>query len=251
MAENFKYGTIKEKIDLYVEGKLSSEAIDELWAELLADEQSYDYLKTAASLKGLSRSGQPAEAIPADTGLSGLPGRQKWYAAAAAFLVAGVLTVFSLSDDTVQPVGSEPVASIELDYYRSSNGQAAEEEGDGASTLLLAVREANSGNTPEAVKLIHQRLQQTENPEERQELHLAAGSFFYNAGSYKEAAGEFEEGVKIEDGSRLSLERTYWYLGNAYLQMNRTEDAMHVFGEVESMNGAYNRVARSYLENLR
>lgn len=49
---------LQQKIDLYVNSKLSPEEVDELWGELIQDEYLIDYLKTVANTKAVIESGR-------------------------------------------------------------------------------------------------------------------------------------------------------------------------------------------------
>lgn len=45
---------LAEKVDMYINGQLSEKEIDNLWADLIQNENYMDYLKTVASLKMMS-----------------------------------------------------------------------------------------------------------------------------------------------------------------------------------------------------
>ena len=45
---------LAEKVDSYINGQLSAKEIDNLWADLIQNENYMDYLKTVASLKKIS-----------------------------------------------------------------------------------------------------------------------------------------------------------------------------------------------------
>lgn len=45
---------LAEKVDRYINGQLSEKEIDNLWADLIQNENYMDYLKTVASLKMMS-----------------------------------------------------------------------------------------------------------------------------------------------------------------------------------------------------
>ncbi|PWG73436.1 hypothetical protein DF186_23090, partial [Enterococcus hirae] len=51
MTEQLNNEELKHKIDLYTEGRLTASEVDELWAELIQDEQYMDYMKSVANLK--------------------------------------------------------------------------------------------------------------------------------------------------------------------------------------------------------
>lgn len=42
---------IDDRIDQYINGKLSQEQIDEIWIDALCDDRNYSYLKTSSYLK--------------------------------------------------------------------------------------------------------------------------------------------------------------------------------------------------------
>jgi hypothetical protein len=42
---------IDDRIDQYINGKLSQDQIDEIWIDALCDDRHYNYLKASASLK--------------------------------------------------------------------------------------------------------------------------------------------------------------------------------------------------------
>src|SRR5690625_7390003 len=44
------------KIHDYLEGSLNEEQVDELWAELLSDDEAFDYMQTLAMLRKMERS---------------------------------------------------------------------------------------------------------------------------------------------------------------------------------------------------
>ncbi|HKK45832.1 MAG TPA: hypothetical protein VJ964_09935 [Balneolaceae bacterium] len=58
MSENRINKDLEEKIDLYINGQLSQEEVDELWVELIQDDYLIDYLKTVANTKAVIESGR-------------------------------------------------------------------------------------------------------------------------------------------------------------------------------------------------
>lgn len=240
MIESHIEKQLEEKIDLYVNGQLSHEEIEELWAELIQDEHHLDYLKTVANTKAVIESNRKKAKI--------FDFNQSWtYAAAAAIaLLIAVLTVMNLpvsQSDTV-----EPVSSIELDYYRSEDGVVATE--NNRKILKDALSLANSGNTEEAINVLQNELQATNDPAWRAELNLNIGSLHYNSGGYTQAVDNFQEVVQQEEVNILILEKGYWYLGNAYFQLNQLDKAEAAIQKAYDLNGAYRRVAKSYLDAL-
>lgn len=240
---------IERKIDLYVNGKLDQHQIDELWSELIQDESALDYLKTVANLKELA--GRERELYPGRARQSGYDRtnepRTPWMiaAAAAVLLMIGSWGVLQLDWEDQQP---EPIAQIELDYYRS--GESSIDPTSDETVIREAIILANRGEHLMAIDLLEQELESTSDSYSRSQLYLNAGSILYNNSSYAEAASRFERIVNEEIGDLLIQERAWWYLGNTYFQLNRMDEALQAFRRAYELNGAYSRVAESYLKAL-
>lgn len=242
MIESFNKQELEEKIDRYVNGKLSPAEIDELWSELVQDDYHLDYLRSVANVKAVIENEKKKRRQARI--------RRIWsYAAAAVVtLFLGVMLVINVTDFTGTS-DVQPVQSIELDYYRSSEGAANPE---GATVITRAITLANTGEFQQAVALLDRELQ-TENisPVWESEVSLTLGSLYYNEGQYPEAIPAYETVIGHRDEvDVLTLEKAYWYLGNTYFQMERLGDARENIQKAYALNGAYRRVAQSYLNAL-
>ncbi|MEX0660813.1 MAG: tetratricopeptide repeat protein [Balneolaceae bacterium] len=233
---------IEQKIEDYIHGKLSAKEIDELWAELIEDDYYLDYLKSMAALKKILNENSRKKSKRFTLSTS-----SKWISAAAAILViVGSFVVFDLS---VQPSESiQPIAAIELDYYRSADGSASELEDE--DTMRMAITEANQGNIDEALKMLDKQIEEATTDAEKAELMITAGSILYNGGRYSEAIDRFENAISLNLEDSIIEERAYWYLGNTYFQLNEIDEAKEAFAKAYDLNGAYSRVAQSYLKAL-
>ncbi len=241
MIESNIRNEIEEQIEKYLGGELSANEIDELWTELIQDDYYYDYLKTAASLKGLSEKKRNRSNI------LNMGGVKQAYLAAAVVIIAATLVLFNIGQDFSADSVS-PVYSIELDYYRSAEGMVLENEFN--ELLISAISAANRGEVNSAISIIEDRLEQVSEPAARQELFVTAGSILYNSGNYSQAVLKFEEGIANQSDDVLLVERNYWYLGNTYFQLNRIDEAKSALENAYNMNGAYSRIAESYLKAL-
>lgn len=247
MTESKHNLELEEKIDLYLDGKLSAAEVDELWAELIQDEYYYDYLKTAASLKGLANENKAEKKDESHkTAKIFTLNPAGWMAAAAVLVIAIGLAVFNLQESTYFEV--KPVSQIELDYYRSAEGTSDESVSSGV--LIEAIRLANNGDVSGALTILELRAEETDEIYVRQELLVTAGSILYNTGQYREAAERFEKALDVDSGDPLLMERNYWYLGNTYFQLNKIVEAKEALERAHELNGAYSRVAKSYLKAL-
>ena len=82
------------------------------------------------------------------------------------------------------------------------------------------------------------------------ELLITAGSIMYNSGRFSEAINQFESALTNDYDDMMLRERNYWYLGNAYFQVNKLDEAKFALEQAFELNGAYSRVAQSYLRAL-
>lgn len=242
MIESNINNDLEEKIDDYLAGKLSPEETDELWVELIQDDYYLDYMKSAASLKKLVEN----EENELSNVFQFTPA-QKWISAAAAvLLLVGSVIVFNL---TVQsPETLQPISAIELDYYRSAEGAAT--EATASEMLQQIIIAANQGNVEAAIAIIDEEIANAGTANKGSELMITAGSILYNNGYYQEAINRFEQSIANEPDDMLLKERAWWYLGNAYFQLNRIEEAKYALENAYQLNGAYSRVAQSYLKAL-
>jgi|AntRauTorcE11897_2_1112592.scaffolds.fasta_scaffold02649_4 tetratricopeptide (TPR) repeat protein len=242
MIESNRNKDLEKRIEAYVDGNLSPREIDELWAELLDNEYYYDYMKSVASLKKISEDRENVSKLQ-DANSQ----KRVWISAAAAILLMfGAATIFNLSTEPTETVS--PISSIELDYYRSADGMVADDmESD---VIRRAISTANTGNVAEALSLINEELQKDNSDYEEAELLITSGSILYNSGRFVEAISRFEIALEIDYDDMMLKERNYWYLGNAYFQINKLDEAKIALEQAFELNGAYSRVAQSYLRAL-
>lgn len=242
MIESFNKKELEEKIDQYINGQLSAQEIDELWAELIQDGYHLDYLKSAANLKAvIERKKEQRKSKKRN---------QYWYYAAAA-VVALLIAVFGVMNYSVQSGATsvQPVSSVELDYYRSANGTL---DADAKAGIISdAIELANTGRVDEAISLLDTELEQASEPTWIAKLSLNLGSLYYNQANYDAAIRHYSNVISNKDHvDVLMLEKAYWYVGNAYFHQDKLTEAETNIEQAYELNGAYRRVAESYLDAL-
>ncbi len=242
MIESNRNKDLERRIEQYIDGNLGPQQVDELWAELINNEYYLDYMKSVANLNKIAEereneTKQPKENSRKQVMLS---------AAAAILLMIGSAFIFNLSTESSEMV--KPISSIELDYYRSADGAATEQaESD---VVRRAISTANTGEVAAALSILDKELENTNSVYERAELLITSGSILYNTGEFSEAIERFESALNLEHSDMMLLERNYWYLGNAYFQINQLDEAKVALEKAFQLNGAYSRVAQSYLRAL-
>ena len=241
MIESFNKKELEEKIDRYVNGQLSAQEVDELWAELIQDGYHLDYLKSVANLKAvIERKREKQKSTTKE---------RYWYYAAAAVIAFLIAVVGVMNISTQQQSSVEPVSSIELDYYRSGDGTIA--SSSDKEVIRNAIELANTGRENEAISLLASELENASETGWIAELSLNLGSLHYNNGNYNKAIEHYERVVAHKDNvDVLMLEKAYWYIGNAHFHLDQLVDARMNIEKAYELNGAYRRVAQSYLNAL-
>ena len=241
MIESFNKKELEEKIDQYVNGQLSAEEVDELWAELIQDGYHLDYLKSVANLKAVIEEKREEQKRTKQ--------KRYWYYAAAAAIALLIAVVGVMNISTQQSSSVEPVSSIELDYYRSGDGTVS--SSSDKEVIQNAIKLANTGRENEAIALLQSELENASKPAWVAELSLNLGSLHYNNGDYGKAIDYYERVVANKDNiDVLMLEKAYWYIGNAHFHLDHLVDAKMNIKKAYELNGAYRRVAQSYLNAL-
>ncbi|MFP8487666.1 hypothetical protein ACKGJO_01070 [Gracilimonas sp. Q87] len=242
MIESKVNKELERKIDLYVNGKLNADETDELWAELVQDQYYLDYMKSVANIKAVldrNKQTQPSAKIYS------LPNVMRYAAAAAVIIVAGVIGVMNYETTSNLAVG--PVDQIGLDVVRSADGISETVESE---VIREAIKLATDGEVNEAITILQNELQTTDDSQLKAELALSLGSIQYNNGQYQESIDSFEMVITQKQIDVLTLEKGYWFLGNSYFQMDRLEEAEEAFKNAYALNGAYSRVAKTYVDAL-
>ncbi|WP_103665463.1 tetratricopeptide repeat protein [Gracilimonas amylolytica] len=242
MIESKVNKELERKIDLYVNGKLNADETDELWAELIQDEYYLDYMKSVANLKAVidkKKQAQPSAKIYS------LPKVMRYAAAAAVILIAGVIGVMNYN--TTENLSVGPIDQIGLDVVRSADGFSETVESE---VIREAIKLATDGEVNEAVQLLQNEMETTNDTQLKAELALSLGSIQYNNGQYQESIESFELVITQNKIDVLTLEKGYWFLGNSYFQMDRLEEAEEAFKNAYALNGAYSRVAKTYVDAL-
>lgn len=242
MIESKVNKELERKIDLYVNGKLNAEQADELWAELIQDDYYLDYMKSVANVKAIldnKKAAQPSAKIYSFQKVV------RYAAAAAVILIAGVIGVMNIS--TSGDLSVSPVDQIGLEVMRDGRGVPETVTSD---VIRQAIRLATDGEVEEAISLLETELENTDDPQLTAEIALSLGSIQYNNGNYASSIESFEMVIAQNDIEILTLEKGYWFLGNTYFQLDRLDEAEEAFQKAYGLNGAYSRVAKTYVDAL-
>lgn len=242
MIESKVNKELEQKIDLYVNGMLNAEQTDELWAELIQDDYYLDYMKSVANLKSII---DRKKTVQPSAKFYSLQKVVRYAAAAAVIIIAGTLGIMNIS--TSSSISVSPVEQIGLDVVRDSDGIPETVTNE---VIREAIRLATDGNIDEAISLLQNELENAGDPQLMADLALSLGSIQYNNGDYSSSIENFNIVIAQENIEILTLEKGYWFLGNTYFQLDRLDEAEEAFRKAYELNGAYSRVAKTYVDAL-
>jgi len=235
---------LERKIDLYINGKLTQEQVDELWEELIQDEYYLDYAKSVANLKAVIEKERKSKQTTPTYQLRKVA---TYGVAAAIAIIIGVVGVFNFNSNNAGTNGLEAVSWIEYDTYRSPNNSPALTNNE---IIKTAIRLANDGNTEEAIDLLEIEIAVETDNEVLAELLLSLGSIQYNYGDYNNALTNFERVISQNGINSLVLEKGYWYLANTQIQLDNLIDAEVSLQKVLDLDKQYSRAAEHYINAL-
>lgn len=244
MIENNVNKDLERRIDLYVNGKLTQEQVDELWAELIQDEYYLDYTKSVANLKAVIENERTSKLKPPTYQLRKVA---SYGVAAAIAIIIGVVGVLNFNGNNTSSDNLLAVEWIEYDTYRSSNDSPAITNNEIVKT---AIRLANDGETEDAIELLENEIAKEQDVNVLAELSLSLGSIQYNNGDYSNALINFNRVIEQTGINSLILEKGFWYLANTQIQLDNLEDAEISLQKTLDIDGQYSRVAERYLNAL-
>lgn len=244
-----------ETIDQYIRGELSQDEIDELWKKFLQHPEWYDWFETDLHLRSLIKKGKKPNfnkgEEPSGSKPSALKNYRVWiYAAAAAVVFAIGLQFFSFEQD--EPIQSFALAEIEpsnligADVVRSGD-RTAEDLDVAINDALATVYE---GETAEAIEEFRELLAKSPNNQQQARIEMNLGILFYNSGDYDSARQHFRSITEIENIEDHQKEKSWWFLGNALLNLDEPRAAREAIFHAYSMNGRFQSAALSLLKKL-
>lgn len=252
--DNKKKIELLKTIDLYIRGELSQTEIDDLWKEFLQHPEYYEWFETELHLRSLIKKGKKPVFFRDENGSArfyALGNYKTWLvAAAAAVLIAVGLQLFSI--DQQEALQRMAVSTIEVsemmgaELQRSDNETA--EEMDIAINLALALA---YDNEPElAIHQFRQILDQHPAGQQRVRVEMNLGILLYNQEEYEPAAAHFRSVTEMDEVQPRTLEKSWWFLGNAYLNLGELAEAREAVNHVYRMDGRFRSPALALLKRL-
>jgi tetratricopeptide (TPR) repeat protein len=232
---------LEQQIDRYVSGELNQDQVDELWTQLIQEPYYAEYLKTVANISHIISSSKIRKIETEE-----IRSTNVWYAfAATVVLVIGLMsTMLFYKDASVNHF--DAMSSLEMHNVRSTVISADEVEAGIQHGIGLAV----TGNTEQAITHLSDLYEKVSRADVRSDIQLNIGIIQYNSSRYEEAKNTFQLITETSSDDKLMMEKALWYQANTYLKLGAVDEAKQIIRQVHDIDGAYRRIAATYLANL-
>jgi len=254
-------------IDAFLKGELSEAEEDTLWERLLKHPEYLDYLETEAALRDLYQqktntndehksikeqleSDQISGRIPSEsnTNINRL--------GAALAVAASIAIIFAFLFLINQPQHKAPgelaINSIEVNSMETSDVRRSEinELSPADSLLNVGMQAAMTDNMSKAERIYREVITKYDSKPAAAMAHLNLGIIQYNLGEYENAITSFRSALDIPNTTMIVEEKAYWYMGNAYVNLEQWEKARSVVYEAYVQQGIFRDAAESLLEHI-
>jgi len=239
--ESSRERDIYKKIDAYVKGSLSENEIEALWNEFAKDPTLLDHLELEVGVKKILEKKAAENAKP--TKIHSLP-NWIWHASAAAVIViVGLVQFFRVQTPT--SLNEFIVADIPLEQIETADGIRSENNliTPPDSLLNLGFAAISSGDNEKALELFNAVISNYNEEPYASKAFLNKGIIHYNDGEYQESILNFKEAAERSKENRMISEKAYWYLGNAYINVEEPEKALVAIGEAYNRDGIFRKPA--------
>jgi len=257
---------ITRQIDAYLKGELSEKEVHELWVKLLKNPELLELLETEAALKDIYKemqsdswsgidpdSDDPANYIEEES--------RRWYSssknfigmtAIAASIAILITVVFMLQEPDVKNGRELAIYKIAVTRMESPQIQRSETQQLSPidSLINLALQAAFNDNLSEAERIYHEIIKRFDSEPSIAMAHLNLGIINYNLRNYKKAITNFEDALQVPGINMLVTEKAYWYMGNAYLNLDNWQKARDAVYQAYVEHGVFRNPAGNLLNAI-
>lgn len=258
MNNNSRDLELEQQIDAYIKGKLSEEEAHKLWEKLLLRPDYVELLETELGVKSIlqSRSSDysatDAPEVEERATVYRLKQSWKWIAAAASVAIL-VVAINFLQVNTNQSVGDLAIKNIDISTNISSAPVLRSQKGTitpGDSLLNRGFEAALSGNVEKAVQIYDKIIAEFSADPAAVKAYLNKGIMEYNSGNFKNAIHSFQQVIVQVKERPVTKEKAYWYMGNAYMNIEQLTEAREAIHKTYEMDGIYRQPAFRILRKL-
>lgn len=241
MANNSRDLKLEQQIDAYIKGQLSDEEAEQLWVQLM---QQPDYIKllhteidVARIYKSKSNAGHSY---------------WRWAAAAAAIILLAVaLSLFMPGEPKPLKTWGESQINIAENMASAEVTRSASAPLEPADSLLnLGYKTAVSGELDKAMEIFRGIVSDYQDAPAVSQAYLNLGILQFNSGEYDNSISSFTSAISNASDNALLVERSYWYLGNAFVNTERFEEARNAVEEAYKRGKIYKKESYKLLKRL-
>lgn len=251
---------LEKQIDAYIKGRLNESEVDQLWIELLKRPDYIDLLETELIIKLIieeqqaqeKEKGKETPAKPIAISRHFVKHSWKWLSAAATVAVL-IIAINFFQYDTEQTIRQLTLGEINIvenlaspEVLRSQDTEIT----DGDSLLNSGFKAAISGEIDKALAIYKEVIDGSKDASHLSMAYLNLGIIEYNSENYEMASTAFKEAIDYVDDDVVLEEKAYWYLGNAYVNLDRFEEGREAIHKVYTMDGIYKKPANRLLQKL-
>ncbi|WP_372906375.1 tetratricopeptide repeat protein [Rhodohalobacter sp.] len=248
---------IYREITRYIDGDLSKEEVEDLWAQFVDNPEYYKWFETELHLRDLAKRASESNihSIHSDseqkTPISFWKSSKGWILAAAAAVLISFGLQFHSNSDTLT---YHPDSISQIDLNEMSGSDILRSEGDVSHTIDIeinrALASAYEDDSEGAVRKFRALLLQDPDPQQKARIELNLGILYYNMAVYEQATVFFETVTKTDAMNRFFTEKAWWFLGNAYLNLEMLKEAREAVHNAYTSDGRYVDPALSLLKKL-
>ncbi len=246
---------LERKIDAYVKGNLSEQEARKLWEKLLQRPEYIELLKTELGVKSILEkrsSNNYSSSTEENSVIYSIQRSWKWMAAAAAVALL-VVSINFFQLDTNTSLQSETPAQFNLaenlssaEVFRSQKTATLPAD----SLLNRGFEAALSGEISKAIAAYDEIINKYGDESAATKAYLNKGIIQYNSGGFGESIESFKAVIKKDTKRDVLKEKAYWYMGNAYINIEQLEKAREAIHKVYSMDGIYRKPSFRLLKKL-
>lgn len=241
------------QISRYIKNELNDQEIDRLWAEFIRNPEAFEYFETELNLADLFRN----KGYGSDISESNIIGEPKYiryknwiYSAAAAIILSLGLQIFSMHESGV----IKGYALSEINVTEMMGSDIYRADPDDANALDIAINQALAKafteESDEALQMFSDLTTESLSKEQEALVYLNLGILHYNNGENEVAIEHFNSVLNLEDLPRFMEEKAWWFMGNAFLNIQDMERAREAVFNTYTLNGKFEVPALALLKKI-
>jgi len=250
---------ITKQIDAYLKGELSDQQVHEFWVKLLKQPKLLELLEIEAALKDIYKEQQPAPGSDEYKNRTEEEYR-RWNVSSTGFIsiaiaasVAILISIlFILQEPEIKKGRELAINKIAVTKMESPQIQRSENQQVSPidSLISLGLHAAFNNNLSEAERIYREIIEKYDSQPSVAMAHLNLGIINYNLRKYKKAIVNFQNALQIPDINILVTEKAYWYMGNAYLNLDNWQKARDAIYQAYVEHGVFRKPAGNLLDTI-